>query len=61
MQQVFFGPLRTGEGGFRDVSRGEIWTVAPAVGLMLWLGVWPQSAVGWFNQTVVGWVDRWPW
>jgi NADH-quinone oxidoreductase subunit M len=61
LQQVFFGPLRTCEGGFRDLSRGELWTVVPAVGLMLWLGLWPQSVVGLFNQTIVGWVERWPW
>ena len=34
--------------------------VAPAIGLMFVLGVWPQWVIGLFNSTVVGWISQGP-
>jgi NADH-quinone oxidoreductase subunit M len=61
LQRVFFGPVREGVEGMGDLNAGERWVLAPVIGLMFLLGIWPQVAVGWFNQTVLSWVEGMPW
>ena len=60
LQRVFSGPLNEKWSAFRDLTVGERWMVAPAIGLMFVLGVWPQLAIGLFNSTVVGWISQGP-
>ena len=58
LQRVFSGPLREKWAGMPDLSLGERAVVAPALGLMLVLGLYPQLLVGMFNNTVVAMVQH---
>ncbi len=49
VQKVFTGPLPARWEGFPDLTRGETAVVAPAIALMLLLGIWPQALVALFN------------
>jgi NADH-quinone oxidoreductase subunit M len=57
LQRVFSGPLNEKWSAFGDLTVGERWMVAPAIGLMFGLGVWPQWAIGLFNSTVMRMVE----
>ena len=57
LQRVFSGPLNPKWSAFRDLTLDERWIVAPAIGLMFVLGVWPQWAIGIFNSTVLRMIE----
>jgi len=50
IQRVFAGPLGGHSAGFRDLTAGEIATVAPLVGLMFVLGIYPQVLIALFHS-----------
>jgi len=52
MQRVFHGPLRAEWRGFSDLSARERLAMAPAIAAMFALGLWPNLALMWCNQTV---------
>jgi NADH-quinone oxidoreductase subunit M len=54
LQSVFNGPLNERWRGFRDLTVRERAIVAPAVALMLAIGIYPDWLVRVFNRTVVG-------
>jgi NADH-quinone oxidoreductase subunit M len=54
LQSVFSGPVNERWRGFRDLNLGERAILAPALGLMLVVGVYPDLLVRLFNRTVVG-------
>jgi NADH-quinone oxidoreductase subunit M len=54
VQSVFNGPLNERWKGFRDLSIGERAALAPALGLMLAVGVYPDLVVRVFNRTMTG-------
>ncbi len=59
MQRVFHGPLeRRGVAG-SDVTRGERLAWAPAVAVMLLLGVYPQPVLALTNATMVALAGSW--
>jgi NADH-quinone oxidoreductase subunit M len=49
IQKVFTGPLSERWTKFPDLSAAEILTVAPAVALMILLGIYPQVLIALFN------------
>jgi NADH-quinone oxidoreductase subunit M len=57
LQSVFSGPVNERWRGFRDLNLGERAILAPALGLMLVVGVYPDLLVRLFNRTVVGLVN----
>lgn len=59
-QRVFHGPIRGAVGTFKDLSRYEILTLAPAIALMFALGVYPQLLAGLINPLVSGWAGSLP-
>jgi NADH-quinone oxidoreductase subunit M len=54
VQSVFNGPLNERWAGLNDLTLGERAVMAPALVLMLVVGVYPDLLVRLFNQTVVG-------
>jgi NADH-quinone oxidoreductase subunit M len=52
LQRVFNGPVNERWSGMPDLTMGERLTMAPAIGLMFLLGVYPQLAVGFLHPTV---------
>jgi NADH-quinone oxidoreductase subunit M len=58
LQRVFNGPLNPKWARMPDLTPGEIILVAPAIGLMFVLGVWPQMILGVVNDSVVQMVSR---
>jgi len=52
MQRVFHGPLTERWTTFSDLRRGEWMIVAPAIGLMFALGIWPNLLLKLTNTTV---------
>jgi len=54
LQSVFNGPLNERWRGFRDLTVRERAIVAPAVALMLAVGIYPDWLVRVFNRTVMG-------
>jgi NADH-quinone oxidoreductase subunit M len=59
IQRVFNGPLNSRWVRMPDLSVAERAILAPAIGLMFVLGIYPQLAVGIFNQTVLQMVEQW--
>jgi NADH-quinone oxidoreductase subunit M len=58
LQRVFSGPLNERWANMPDLNVGELAMMAPAIGLMFLLGVYPQLAIGIFNRTVVRMVEQ---
>lgn len=58
MQRVFLGPATPACRGFADLNVREIATLAPALGIMLLLGVFPQAALMFLNPTIQGYLTR---
>jgi NADH-quinone oxidoreductase subunit M len=58
LQKVFNGPLNQRWGQFADLSRQERILVAPAIGLMFLLGIYPQVLLGTVNSTVLEFVKH---
>jgi NADH-quinone oxidoreductase subunit M len=52
LQRVFYGPLAPRWAAFPDLSRREILLLAPGIGLMFILGLYPQALLGFVSGTV---------
>jgi NADH-quinone oxidoreductase subunit M len=58
LQRVFSGPLNEKWALMPDLTIGERAVLAPAIGLMFVLGLYPQLAIGIFNRTVMGMIEQ---
>ena len=58
MQRMFHGPLEPRWNGLPDLSVPERLVLAPAIGLMFLLGIYPQAALIWCNQSITEWVRQ---
>jgi NADH-quinone oxidoreductase subunit M len=58
LQRVFSGPLNPKWASFPDLSGRERLALAPAIGLMFLLGLYPQLVLGAINSTVVQMVQQ---
>jgi NADH-quinone oxidoreductase subunit M len=58
LQRVFSGPLNERWAAFPDLSARERLAVAPAIGLMFALGLYPQLVLGVINSTVIQMVQH---
>ncbi len=58
LQRVFSGPVNQRWATMPDLSLQERLIMAPAIGLMFVLGIYPQCAIGLFNRTVMQLVER---
>jgi len=52
LRRVFFGPLNEKWATLPDLSARERIALAPAIGLMFVIGIYPQVLIGLFNSTV---------
>jgi NADH-quinone oxidoreductase subunit M len=59
IQKVFTGPLPAHCAGFPDLNHGERLALAPVIGIMLLVGLWPQWIVASVNPTVVNLLAHW--
>ncbi len=59
IQKVFSGPLPEHCAGFPDLHPGERLALAPVIGLMLLVGLWPQLIVSSVNPTVQNLLAHW--
>ena len=59
IQKVFSGPLPEHCTGFPDLHTGERMALAPVIGLMLLIGLWPQLIVNSVNPTVQNLLAHW--
>lgn len=57
-QRVFHGPAGGAGAGFKDLSVREIVTLAPLIGLMFVLGLWPQLLARLINPLVTAWAGQ---
>ena len=58
LQKVFFGPLNEKWASFPDLTTGERLALAPAIGLMFALGLYPQLVLGVINNSVIQMVQH---
>jgi NADH-quinone oxidoreductase subunit M len=58
LQRVFSGPLNEQWTSFPDLTSGERLALAPAIGLMFALGLYPQLVLGVVNSTVIQMVQQ---
>ncbi len=58
LQRVFSGPLNQRWTSFPDITVGERLALAPAIGLMFVLGLYPQLVLGVVNSTVIQLVQQ---
>jgi NADH-quinone oxidoreductase subunit M len=58
LQHVFSGPLNPKWVGFLDLTAGERLALAPAIGLMFAIGLYPQLILGTVNNTVIQMVNH---
>jgi len=58
LQRVFSGPLNAKWAGFPDLSARERLALAPAIGLMFVLGLYPQLVLSVINSTVIQMVQH---
>jgi NADH-quinone oxidoreductase subunit M len=59
IQKVFSGPVPEHCVGFPDLHTGERLALAPVIGLMLLIGLWPQLIVNSVNPTVQNLLAHW--
>jgi NADH-quinone oxidoreductase subunit M len=59
IQKVFTGPVPEHCVGFPDLHTGERLALAPVIGLMLLIGLWPQLIVNSVNPTVQNLLAHW--
>jgi NADH-quinone oxidoreductase subunit M len=59
IQKVFAGPVPEHCVGFPDLHTGERMALAPVIGLMLLIGLWPQLIVNSVNPTVQYLLAHW--
>ena len=58
IQRVFSGPLNQKWIGFQDLNAGERLALAPAIGLIFLVGLYPQLLLAVFNNTVIQMVQH---
>lgn len=58
LQRVFSGPLNEKWMSLPDLTTGERLALAPAIGLMFALGLWPQLLLSVINNTVIQMVQQ---
>ncbi len=58
LQRVFYGPLNEKWSKLPDLSWRETVGVAPAIGLMFVIGIYPQALIGVFNTTAESMVQH---
>jgi NADH-quinone oxidoreductase subunit M len=58
MQRVFSGPLNQRWVSLPDLTVGERLALAPVIGLMFVLGLYPQLVLGVVNSTVIQLVQQ---
>ena len=58
LQRVFSGPLNEKWADLPDLTTGERLSLAPAIGLMFVLGLYPQLILGVVNSTVMQMVQQ---
>jgi NADH-quinone oxidoreductase subunit M len=58
LQRVFSGPLNEKWASLPDLTTGERLALAPAIGLMFVLGLYPQLLLGFVNSTVIQMVQQ---
>ena len=58
LQRVFNGPLNTRWAALPDLTLSERVLIAPAIGLMFVLGIYPQLLLGFMNGTVKAMVEQ---
>jgi NADH-quinone oxidoreductase subunit M len=58
LQRVFHGPLNPRWASMPDLTASERLAMAPAIGLMFVLGIYPQLAIGIFSRTVLRLVEQ---
>jgi NADH-quinone oxidoreductase subunit M len=61
LQRVFSGPLNATWQNMPDLTTGERLALAPAIGLMFVLGLYPQLVLSVINGTVMQMVQQWMW
>jgi NADH-quinone oxidoreductase subunit M len=59
IQKVFSGPVPEHCAGFADLHTGERLALAPVIGLMLLIGLWPQLILDSVNPTVQNLLAHW--
>jgi NADH-quinone oxidoreductase subunit M len=59
IQRVFSGPVPEHCAGFPDLHTGERLALAPVIGLMILIGLWPQLIVNSVNPTVQNLLAHW--
>ncbi len=59
IQKVFTGPVPEKWATFPDLHSGELLAMAPVIGLMILIGLWPQLIVDSVNPTVVNLLAHW--
>ncbi len=59
IQKVFTGPVPERWAAFPDLHHGELLAMAPVIGLMILIGLWPQLIVDSVNPTVVNLLAHW--
>jgi NADH-quinone oxidoreductase subunit M len=59
IQKVFSGPVPEHCAGFPDLHTGEQLALAPVIGLMFLIGLWPQLIVNSVNPTVQNLLAHW--
>jgi NADH-quinone oxidoreductase subunit M len=57
IQRVFSGPLNERWAAMPDLTTGERMALAPAIGLMFLLGLYPQLVLGAINSTAMAMVE----
>ncbi|MFM7101824.1 MAG: hypothetical protein ACKO3N_11715, partial [Verrucomicrobiota bacterium] len=60
IQRVFTGVVAGRSAGVADLTFRERCVFAPALVLLLLLGVAPQVLIRWIHPTVTRWVEGWP-
>jgi NADH-quinone oxidoreductase subunit M len=58
IQRVFSGPLNERWAAMPDLTAGERMALAPAIGLMFLLGLYPQAVLGAINSTAMAMVGH---
>jgi NADH-quinone oxidoreductase subunit M len=58
IQRVFSGPLNERWAAMPDLTTGERMALAPAIGLMFFLGLYPQAVLGAINSTAMAMVEH---
>jgi len=58
IQKVLLGPLHPKWAALADINRREIFTLAPLMLFILWVGLWPKTIMGWQTPALSALVYR---